>query len=101
MMGDTRGFRAAVIETTTIGPGRSSTDARRAAFAADGVPDAARALLARVVADSHAVTDDDVRTAAAALGEDEVFELVACAALGAANRQLDAALAALAEVEAK
>lgn len=100
-MGDTRAFRQAVIDTATNGPGRSSADARRAAFAADGVPEPARALLARVVADSHAVTDDDVRTAAAALGEDEVFELVACAALGAANRQLAAALAAIVEAEGK
>jgi hypothetical protein len=98
-MSDTRAFREAVIETTTAGPARSSAEQRRAAFGNDGVPDAARPLIGKVFAHAHKVTDDDVHAAAMALGEDEVFELVACAAIGAANRQLDAALAALAEAE--
>jgi hypothetical protein len=94
---DTHAFREATIRTATEGPATSSPDERRAAFAhrtAD-VPEPARALLAKVVAKPTDVTDADVRDAAAALGDDRVFELVVCAALGEASRQLDAALAAL------
>ena len=98
-MSDTRAFREAVIETVTSGPARSPAEQRRAAFGNDGVPQAARSLVGKVVASAYKVTDDDVHAAAKALGEDEVFELVTCAAIGAANRQLDAALAALAEAE--
>ncbi len=99
-MSDTRAFREATIRTVTEGPARSSTDARRAAFANEGVPEPARALVAKVVEHAYKVTDDDVHAAAKALGEDEIFELVVCAAIGTATRQLDAALAALAEVDA-
>ena len=98
-MSDTRAFREATIRTVTEGPARSSADARRAAFANDGVTEPARALLGKVVEHAYKITDDDVQAAAKALGEDEVFELVVCAAIGTATRQLDAALAALAEAE--
>jgi hypothetical protein len=94
---DTRAFREATIRTATEGPGTSSADERRAAFANHiaEIAEPARALLAKVVAKPTDVTDADVRDAAATLGDDRVFELVACAALGAASRQLDGALAVL------
>jgi alkylhydroperoxidase/carboxymuconolactone decarboxylase family protein YurZ len=42
------------------------------------------------------VTDEDVAAATeAGLPEDEIFELVVCAAFGEASRQLNGALAAL------
>ena len=42
------------------------------------------------------IADEDVKAAIdAGLGEDEVFEMVVCAALGQAQRQLDAACRAL------
>ena len=43
------------------------------------------------------MTDEDVAAAKAALSEDEMFELAVCAAIGQATRQLDNALAALAD----
>jgi len=98
-MSDTRGYREAASRTATAGPGRSSVEARRAAFANDGVPEPARALLAKVVQHAYRVTDADMAAAAAALGQDEVFELVVCAAMGQATRQLAAAMAALDEAE--
>lgn len=90
--------REAAIKAAVEGTARSSAEARRVAFAnGDGIPDAARALLAKVVRDATTVTDDDMRAAAAALGEDATYELVVCAAMGQATRQLDAALAMLDE----
>jgi hypothetical protein len=42
------------------------------------------------------VTDEDITAAkASGLSEDQIFEIVVCAAIGQAERQYDAALAAL------
>jgi alkylhydroperoxidase family enzyme len=93
--------RAQVIERAVEGPAKASPEARRAAFANDGVaPEAVRVLLDKVARHAYRVTDEDVAAAkAAGLSEDQIFELVVCAALGQAQRQLDAALAALAEAK--
>ena len=89
-------LRAAVIGRALVGPGVTSPETRRAAFDNRGVPDSARALIDKVARHAWEVTDEDVDGAKAeGLIEDEVFELVVCAALGQAARQLDAALAAL------
>jgi hypothetical protein len=56
----------------------------------------ARSLVDKVARHPWRVTDEDVTAAKAAhLSEDEIFELVVCAALGQASRQLTSALAAL------
>ncbi|HEY3807538.1 MAG TPA: hypothetical protein VGL61_33280 [Kofleriaceae bacterium] len=90
--------REEAIKAAVEGTGRSSVEARRAAFAnGDDVPEPARALIAKLVRDATTVTDDDMRAVAASLGEDATYELVVCAALGQATRQLDAALAMLDE----
>ena len=89
-------LRAAVIGRALVGPGVSSPEARRAAFDNRGVPDSARVLIEKVARHAWQVTDEDVDgTKAEGMIEDEVFELVVCAALGQAARQLEAALAAL------
>ena len=45
---------------------------------------------------AYRVTDDDIAAArASGLSEDQVFEIVVCAAVGQATRQYDAAMAAL------
>jgi alkylhydroperoxidase family enzyme len=44
----------------------------------------------------HRVTDDDIAAArGAGLSEDQIFEIVVCAAVGQATRQCDAAVTAL------
>jgi alkylhydroperoxidase family enzyme len=93
--------RDQVIERAVEGEGKASREARRAAFANAGVtPDAVRALLDKVARHAYKITDEDVAAAkAAGLTEDQIFELVVCAALGAAKRQYDNAMAALEEVE--
>ncbi len=92
--------RDQLIERVVDGKGEASREARRAAFANTGVtPEPVRALIDKVARQAWKITDDDVATAkAAGLGEDQIFELVVCAAGGAAKRQYDAALAALEEV---
>ncbi len=90
------GYRKIVIERVLHGHGKSSGDQRRAAFDNHGVEPAPVAKLVDTVAkNAYKVTDDQVRAAAAATSEDAVYELVICAAVGQATRQLDNALAAL------
>jgi len=93
--------RDQVIERVVEGKGEASREARRAAFANTGVtPEPVRALIEKVARQAWKISDEDVAAAkAAGLGEDQIFELVVAAALGAAKRQYDAALAALAEVK--
>jgi hypothetical protein len=95
-------YRKQTIERALHGAGRSSGDARRAAFDNRGVGEPARALVDTVARNAWEVTDEDVAAVkAAGLPEDEIFELAVCAALGQATRQLEAALAALEEAEAE
>ena len=93
--------RDKVIERAVEGAGKASREARRAAFANSGVtPEAVRTLIDKVAKHAYKVTDEDVAAAkAAGVSEDQIFELVVCAALGQAKRQYDSALAALAEVK--
>ncbi len=59
-----------------------------------------RALVDKIVRQAWKISDEDVAAAkATGLNEDQLFELVVCAALGAAKRQYDTALAALEEVK--
>lgn len=89
-------YRKRVVERALHGAGTASGDARQAAFENRGVPEVARELVAKVTANAWKVTDEDVAAAKqGGLSDDEIFELVVCAALGQSTRQLDAALAAL------
>ena len=92
----TKRFRDAVVRRGLDGDGKTSAARRRAAFDhADPLP-----LLDKVTTSAWKITDADIAAAkASGLGEDEIFELVACAAIGQATRQLDAAVAALDEAE--
>src|SRR6266540_3942230 len=87
--------RKALVDRVLEGPGTTSSTERRAAFANEGVVEPARALIDKVTRHAHKVTDDDVAAAKTSLGEDKVFELAVCAAVGQASRQLESALAAL------
>jgi hypothetical protein len=92
----TKRLRDAVVDRALRGDGAASADARRAAFDNRGVDAGARALVDKVARHAWKVTAADVGAATAAgVSEDEVFELVICAALGQATRQLETALAAL------
>ena len=62
------------------------------------LPEPLRPLLDKVATTSAQVTDEDFATAlAAGSTEDELFELVICAAVGQSARQYEAGLAALAQ----
>ena len=53
-------------------------------------------MIQKVAKHAYRVTDNDIAAArASGVSEDQIFELVACAAIGQATRQYDAAVAAL------
>jgi alkylhydroperoxidase family enzyme len=95
-MPDNREARKALVRRILEGAGKASASERRAAFNNSGLVEPLGALVNKVARHAYRVTDEDV-TAARASGrsEDQVFEIVVCAAIGQATRQYDTAIAAL------
>jgi alkylhydroperoxidase family enzyme len=88
--------RKALVARILDGAGHASPAQRRAAFDNAGLEPPLSALIEKVAKHAHKVTDDDINAARAfGLSEDQIFEIVACAAVGQAIRQHDNALAAL------
>jgi hypothetical protein len=83
------------------GAGSASREQRARAFGNDGLPPPLDGLLGKVTTRPAQVTDADFAAAkAAGCTEDELFELVVCAAVGQSARLYDAGLAALAQATA-
>jgi len=83
------------------GEGRASPEQRARAFGNAGLSPPLDGLLGKVATRPTQVTDADFAAArAAGFSEDELFELVICAAVGQSARLYDAGLAALASAAA-
>jgi hypothetical protein len=92
-----RAAQRALVTSVLERGGRAPAGQRRAAFENAGLAEPLRTLVERVALHPTHVTDADVAAVkASGLSEDQVFELVVCAAVGQATRQYEAALAALA-----
>ncbi len=95
-MSDISSLRRALISRVTEGEGRASPAMRRSAYDNAGLDEPVRTLVDKVARNASTVADADI---AAVLGiglsEDEIFEIVVCAAIGQAARQYETALAAL------
>jgi hypothetical protein len=88
--------REALVERILDGPGKAPEEQRRAAFDNARLAGPLAILIDKVAKHAHRVTDEDVAAVrAAGLTEDQIYELVICAAVGQAQRQLEAALSAL------
>jgi hypothetical protein len=95
-MADITQARQAVVARILEGDGRASHRQRRAAFDNAGLPEPLSTLVAKVAHHAYKVTDEDIAAARArGLSEDQIFEIVVCAAIGQAARQYEAATAAL------
>jgi len=87
-----------LVERILKGPGTAPQDLRARAFDNADVPEPIRGLIDKVANRPAQITDADFADAASAgFDDNELFELVICAAVGQANRQYEAAQAALAE----
>jgi alkylhydroperoxidase family enzyme len=95
-MSDIRQARKALARRILEGAGKVSPSERRAAFQNSGLAKPLVALVDKVARHAYRVTDEDITAAkVSGLTEDQVFEIVVCAAIGQATRQYDTALAAL------
>ena len=91
----------AVVTQVLEGDGRASRAQRRAAFENTALAAPLRTLIDKVARQPTRVTDEDVAAVlSSGVSEDQIFELVICAAIGQATRQYEAALDALAETMA-
>jgi hypothetical protein len=95
-MSDIREARKALVTRILEGAGEASPSERRAAFNNSGLAEPLDALVDKVARHADRATDEDINAAIiSGFSEDQVFEIVVCAAIGQATRQYDAALAAL------
>jgi hypothetical protein len=91
----------ALVERILNGAGKASHELRARAFKNEDASEPPRGLIDKVATCSAQITDSDLADAVrSGFGDDELFELVICAAVGEANRQYEAGLAALAEATA-
>jgi hypothetical protein len=99
---DIRRAQKALVRRILEGDGNASPSDRRAAFNNSGVAEPLGTLVDKVAKHAYRVTDEDVTAAkVAGLNEDQVFEIVVCAAIGQATRQYETALAALEDAAGK
>lgn len=95
-MSDVTRARERLVARILEGDGMASHAQRRAAFDNTGLAEPLSTLIGKLTKHSHKVTDEDIAAArASGLSEDQIFEIVVCAAIGPATRQHDTALAAL------
>ena|ERR1700676_3321162 len=95
-MSDFRQARKTLASRILEGEAKASPSERRAAFNNSGLAEPAGTLVDKVAKHAYRVTDEDIAAARdSGLSEDQVFEIVVCAAIGEATRQYDTALAAL------
>ncbi|TMD55823.1 MAG: hypothetical protein E6I85_02095 [Chloroflexi bacterium] len=95
-MSDISALHAALVTRVLDGNGQAPAYLRRAAFNNSGLDSPLSELVDKVVHHAYAVTDQDIASASAAgLSEDQIFEVVVCAAVGAATRQYQSGLTAL------
>jgi hypothetical protein len=93
-----RAAHRALVDRVLNGEGKAPADQRARAFSNDGLPPPLSALIGKVATRPAQVTEADFAAAkASGCSEDQVFELVICAAVGQSARLYEAGLAALAE----
>jgi alkylhydroperoxidase family enzyme len=95
-MSDITQLHRALIARLLESDAQAPPEVRRAAFDNAGLDEPIRTLVEKVAYHAYKVTDEDVAAVrAAGRSEDQIFEIVVCAAVGQASRQYDNALAAV------
>ena len=95
-MSDIRAARKTLASRILEGDGKASHSERTAAFNNGGLVEPVGTLVDKVAKHAYRVTDKDIAAARdSGLSEDQVFEIVVCAAIGAATRQYETGFAAL------
>lgn len=93
-----RAAQRALVDRVLTGEGEASAELRAGAFSNEGLSPPLEVLVAKVADAPTEVTEADLAAVkASGFSEDQVFELVVCAAVGKSTRLYEAGLAALAE----
>ena len=101
-MTDIRQARQGLVQRILEGKGTASHAQRRAAFDNAELEEPMHTLIEKVARHSERVTEEDITAPqVSGLSEDQIFELVVCAAVGQATREYETALLALAAVSKK
>lgn len=91
-----RTMHKALVTRVLEGDGRAMHAQRHAAFDNAGLTAPLSTLISKVAQHAYKVTDEDILAVReSGLTEDQIFELVVCAAIGQSSRQYETALAAL------
>jgi hypothetical protein len=94
---DKKVIHEGLVQRLVAGDGKASPEDRIRAFNNADLPEPLERLLVEVANAAGHVTNDGIdRAKTAGFNEDQIFELVVCAAVGAATRQYEAGLTALA-----
>jgi alkylhydroperoxidase family enzyme len=88
-------LRDRAFRTVFDGPAQSDPALRNAVAEGTGVPADLQALVDKIHRHAYKVTDDDLAQLRATYSDDQMFEIVVSAALGASRKRLFAGLAAL------
>lgn len=95
-MSDITSLHSSLVTRVLEGEGRASPEIRSQAFDNEGLAEPVRTFADKVARRARMVTDADIGTLMkAGLSEDQIYEIVVCAAIGQATRQYRNALAAL------
>jgi hypothetical protein len=101
-MSDITQARTVLEKRILEGQGDAAAADRRAAFNDSGLGKPLATLVDKVARHAYRITDEDFATVlTSGLSEDQVFEIVVCAAIGQSSRQYGAALASLQAAIAK
>lgn len=96
-----RAAQRALVDRLLNAAGRTTPEQRARAFRNGGYSPPMSTLIDKVATRPAQITGEDFAAAKkASFTEDQLFELVVCAAVGESARRYDAALAALAEATA-
>jgi alkylhydroperoxidase family enzyme len=88
-------LRDRVLQSVLDGPGETGAAVRKAAAAGKGVPADLQPLVDKIHRHAYKVTDEDLAHLKATYPDDQLFEIVVSAALGASRNRLMAGLEAL------
>jgi hypothetical protein len=93
---DIKKAREALTDRILDGDGKASPSDRKAAFNNIGLTGPMGKLVDKIAMHADRITDDDFAAVRqSGFSEDQVFEIVVCAAIGESTREYEAALAAL------
>ena len=90
-------LRDRVLDSVLRGRGETDPAVRAAAAEGSGVPAELQVLVEKIHRHAYKVTDEDISRLQAKYTDDQLFEIIVSAALGASHQRLSAGLDALEE----